>query len=84
MVQSRKRSRKSQRGGMADYPAAFQTKAELAQFGSLPGNTWAAGLGRDPALNDQMEADTSGYYLAKGGSRKRQNRSRKSRKQRRN
>jgi hypothetical protein len=77
MVQSRKRSRKFQRGGFADYPASFQTKAELAQFGSLPDNTWAAGLGKNPGVNDQMTADTGGFYLTKGGSRKKQMRSRK-------
>lgn len=78
--QNQKRSRKNQRGGMSDYPAVFQTSAELAQFGPLPGNTWAAGLGRNPGINDQMAADTGGYFVARGGNR----RSRKSRKQRRN
>ncbi len=83
MVQSRKskrRSRKIQRGGVAAYPAAFQSKAELAQFGSLPDNTWASGLGRNPGLNDQMSADTGGYRLVSGGSRNRKSRSRKIRK----
>jgi hypothetical protein len=78
--QKQKRSRKNQRGGMSDYPAAFQTRAELAQFGPLPGNTWAAGLGRNPGINDQMAADTGGYFVARGGNK----RIRKSRKQRRN
>ena len=79
--QKQKRSRKNQRGGMSDYPAAFQTRAELAQFGSLPGNTWTAGLGRNPGINDQMAADTGGYFVARGGNRRR---IRKSRTQRRN
>ncbi len=80
MVRAQKRSRKNQRGGMSDYPAAFQTRSELAQFGPLPGNTWSAGLGRNPGVNDQMEADTGGFVVARGGSR----RIRKSRRLRRN
>jgi hypothetical protein len=74
---SKRRSRISQRGGVADYPAAFQSKAELAQFGPLPDNTWASGLGQNPGLNDQMTADTGGYHLVSGGSRNRRSRSRK-------
>ncbi len=66
-TQNQKRSRKNQRGGMSDYPAVFQTRAEMAQFGPLPGNTWAAGLGRNPGINDQMAADTGGYFVARGG-----------------
>jgi|LauGreDrversion4_2_1035121.scaffolds.fasta_scaffold1388178_2 hypothetical protein len=78
MVKSRKHSiKRKYRGGFAEYPASLQTKAELAQFGPLLDNTWASGLGRNPALNDQMAADTGGFYLSKGGSRKKQNRSRK-------
>lgn len=89
MVQSRKsqrrsrisqrRSRKIQRGGVAEYPAAFQSKAELAQFGALPDNTWASGMGQNPGLNDQMTADTGGYHLVSGGSLNRKSRSRKRR-----
>jgi len=54
-------------GGLAEYPGSLQTAAELAQFGSLPGNTWASGLGRNAGLNDQMTADTGGYYLVGSG-----------------
>jgi len=80
MGQSRKsqqRSRKIQRGGVAAYPDSFQTKEELAQFGPLPDNTWASGLGHNPGLNDQITADTGGYRLTTGGSRNRRSRSRK-------
>ena len=66
-------------GGFADYPGSLQTKAELAQFGPLPNNTWASGMGRNPGVNDQMTADTGGFYFSKGGSRKKQSKSRKNR-----
>ena len=65
-------------GGFAEYPGSFLTKSELAQFGSLPGNTWASGLGRNPGVNDQMSADTTSYQLVGSGKKK----SRRSRKQR--
>jgi len=61
---SRKRIMK---GGLAEYPGSLQTAAELAQFGPLPGNTWASGLGRNAGINDQMSADTGGYYLVGSG-----------------
>ncbi len=63
--------RRSMRGGFAPYPASLQTSAELAQFGPLPDNTWAAGLGQNAAITDQMEADTGGYYLVGSGRRRR-------------
>jgi hypothetical protein len=71
--------RRTLKGGFAEYPGSLQTKSELAQFGSLPGNTWASGLGKNPGLNDQMSANTTSYQLVGSGKKK----SRRSRKQRR-
>jgi len=79
MFQSRQHYRKNQHGGFAEYPDSFQTKAELAQFGPLPDNSWASGLGKNPGLNDQISADTIIYKVNNGGSRKKQHRSRKQR-----
>ena len=70
MVKSKK-NQKFMYGGFSEYPGSFQTKNELLQFGSLPGNDWAAGLGHNPAITDQMGAGAGLYRLKKSGKKSR-------------
>ena len=46
-----------------------QTPSEIAQFGLLPGNDWAAGLGQNPGVTTQMSADAA-FPGQAGGKRK--------------
>ena len=43
-----------------------QTPSELSQFGPLPGNDWSIGLGQNPGVTAQMQADASGPGQAGG------------------
>ena len=46
--------------GSDNYMINGQTSSEIAQFGTLPGNDWVAGLGQNAGVTTQMSADAAG------------------------
>jgi hypothetical protein len=70
--------------GSDNYMINGQTSSEIAQFGTLPGNDWVAGLGQNAGVTTQMSADAAGPGQNGGKRNKRRTQKRNGNKRRNN